>query len=196
MTQAASRYERIEGDRYYTPAWVTKALLSAERFSNADGIWDPAAGNGGILSALPEGMAANGSDIAPDAPGIQPIDFFDVRTAWWRNIVTNPPYGQGGRLAVEFIVHALELTASQQGKVAMLLRADFDSAKTRHHIFGGHAAFAAKYVLTERIRWSNLPQSNAGPTENHAWYVWDWGRRPGTPITLAYLYGHGERADA
>jgi hypothetical protein len=26
---------------------------------------------------------------------------------------------------------------------------------------------------TKRIRWDNLSQAKAGPSQNHAWYVWD-----------------------
>lgn len=185
MTQAASGYERIGLDKYFTPAWVTQALLSVERFH--EGVWDPAAGDGAILSALPGDMPANGTDLSPDALHIKAVDFFEAKASLWRNIVTNPPYGPGGRTAVRFVEHALALTEPLGGKVAMLLRVDYDSAKGRRPIFGEHPAFAAKYVLTTRIRWTNLPQSDAGPTENHAWYVWDWRRRPGSQITLGYL---------
>ena len=45
-------------------------------------------------------------------------------------IVTNPPYIS----ATRFIEHALRLM-SGGGKVAMLLRTDFDHAKTRRHLF-------------------------------------------------------------
>ena len=54
-------------------------------------------------------------------------------------IVTNPPYAS----AVLFIEHALRLM-NCGGKVAMLLRTDFDHAKTRWHLFGDCSAFAAK----------------------------------------------------
>jgi len=37
--------------------------------------------------------------------------------------------------------------------VAMLLRTDFDHAKTRWHLFSDCPAFACKIVLTKRIRW-------------------------------------------
>ncbi|WDR03645.1 hypothetical protein PSQ19_06125 [Devosia algicola] len=185
MTQTASKYDRLDLEKYFTPAWPTEALLSAESF--VGGIFDPAAGDGGILNALPASMKRHGSDISPDADGITAIDFFDIKAGSWPNIVTNPPYGPGGRLAVRFIEHALELTKPMGGKVAMLLRVDFDSAKTRRHIFADHLAYAAKYVLTRRIRWTNFEQKEAGPTVNHAWLVWDWRKRAGSPVTLGYL---------
>ena len=187
MTVAASNYARADGDKYFTPAWVTDALLSAERLD--DGIWDPAAGDGQIvLAAKAAGIEAHGSDIAPDAPFITSIDFFDIKAGCeWPNIVTNPPYGTGSRLAVKFIEHALKLTKPHGGKVAMLLKVGFDSAGGRRHLFADHPAFAVEYRLTRRIRWTNLPQSDAGPTENHSWMIWDWRKRPDMPAVKKYL---------
>jgi hypothetical protein len=49
----------------------------------------------------------------------------------------NPPYIS----ATLFIEHALRLM-SGGGKVAMLLRTDFDHAKTRRHLFSDCPAFA------------------------------------------------------
>jgi len=188
MTQSNSAYARLSHDKYYTPSWCTETLLDVETFDG--GVWDPAAGAGHILDAcVTMGIKGplHGTDIAPDSPSIKEADFLKVPFAnSWPNIVTNPPYGAGGRLAVKFIEQALRLTQSHGGKVAMLLRVDFDSANGRRHIFADHPAFAAKYTLTRRIRWANLVQSDAGPTENHAWLVWDWRKRGGDPV-LKYL---------
>lgn len=179
MSQAASGYDRLDGDSYYTPAWVTEALLDAERFHGLT--VDPAAGGWHIVDALGRrGVPALGFDINPAADkGTQAIVGAHDFLAWQGqvdvvNIVTNPPYGSRGALAVAFIRHALALTRYQGGKVAMLLRVDFDSASTRREIFDDHPAFMAKYTLTRRIRWANLEQKAAGPTENHAWFVWSW----------------------
>jgi len=185
MTVASSKYDRLDNEAYFTPAWVIHALLAVETF--AGGVWDSGAGDGAILAALPPDMPCYGSDIAPAAPHIKEVDFFDVTGgSLWPNFILNPPYGHGGRLAVRFIEHALDLAEQHGGKVAALLRVDFDSAKTRRHIFGGHPAFAAKYILTRRIRWTNFDQKAAGPTENHAWFVWDWRKRAGTHPVIGY----------
>lgn len=197
MSQKASGYERIEGDAYYTPAWVTEALFSVESFGM---VWDPACGAGHIVEVARRlGTGAYGSDIAvverlPDlALLLGAADFphggnFLAHTEDQEcDIILNPPYGTGGRLAVQFIRHALAVTQKHRRKVATLLRVDFDSASTRADIFGNHPAFAAKYALTKRIRWANLPQSSAGPTENHAWFVWDWQKRRDTTRAYGYL---------
>jgi len=68
------------------------------------------------------------------------------------------------------------------GLIAMLLRTDFDRAKTRRHLFGDCVTFAKKLVLTKRIRW--FEGSSGSPSFNHAWYLWD-ARHCGPP-TLAY----------
>jgi predicted RNA methylase len=199
VSQKPSDYERIEGDRYYTPAWPVAALCTVEAFHGE--VIDPAAGSGLMVQTLQNyviGPVA-GYDISPDpvlANGVKGIgvqDFLAPPLLVTKNIITNPPYGGRGSLAVKFIKRALEATRLERGKVAMLLRVDFDSAGGRTPIFGDHPAFAAKYTLTRRIHWANLPLKYdekgrvVGATENHAWFVWDWKRSPLTPRTYGYL---------
>lgn len=196
MSEAASGYERQDLEKYYTPAWVTEALCEATAFDGP--IFDPASGGWHIVEAMRGlGLRCDGNDIDPEpAPGGQSIlpgrDFlqWDGRAEIgiaYPNIVTNPPFGSGGRLAVKFIDHALRLTKPHGGKIAMLLRVDFDSAGGRRRLFADHPAFAAKFTLTRRIRWANLPQSAAGPTQNHAWFVWSWAKDPLSLPTIGYL---------
>lgn len=190
MSVARSDYERVQGDKYFTPAWVTEALLSAEKFSKA---YDPGAGDGGIVNALlAAGIEAWGSDIAPDAPHIVERDFFDCTDLNGFDVIGNPPYGQQSRLAVRFVEHSLKLTERHGGKVAMLLKVGFDSAPGRTRLFQDHPAFAAEYRVTKRISWANLPPKYdargnlIGPTEHHSWMVWDWRKRGG-PAVKGYL---------
>lgn len=176
MSLSASAYVRLEGDKYFTPRKPIEDLLSVEAFIGT--VLDPGAGAGHILDVLAiYGIQCEGMDIAPDASWIAQGDFL-ARTAPADHIIANPPYGVGSRLAVEFIRHSLELTRPRGGKVAMLLKVGFDSAKGRRDLFADHPAFAVEYRLTERIRWANLEQSNAGPTENHSWFLWSWAKDP------------------
>lgn len=98
-------------------------------------------------------------------------DFFDNEKplSMAANIVTNPPFKD----AHKFIRHALKLVEPARGKVAMLLPVAYDAGKTRRDLFL-HGPIKAKYTLTKRIRWANLEQKEAGPSANHAWFVWDW----------------------
>jgi hypothetical protein len=94
-------------------------------------------------------------------------------------VATNPPFGQGGRLACQFIAHALELVPV----VAMLLRIDFDSGKTRTNLFRDCPAFAHKIVLLDRIVWFER-EGAPGPSENHCWMIWNKQHRG--PATISY----------
>jgi hypothetical protein len=119
------------------------------------------------------------SDIEPH-PLCYTADFLKLRAAHdgAEAIITNPPYAH----AQQFIEHALAMMRPWRGLVAMLLRTDYDHAKTRQHLFSGHKAFSKKLVLTKRIKW--FEDSEGQPSFNHAWYIWDWKHRG--PPTLAY----------
>jgi hypothetical protein len=173
VSQRWSEYARIEGDRYNTPEWVTLALIP-HLPRKPIRIWEPAAGEGAMLAPLrtcAPVLAADvrsGDDFLNAYPAPDDVDL----------IVTNPPY----QLAVEFIDRALCLTESRGGMVAMLLRTDFDHARTRQYLFSSCDAFARKLVLTKRIRW--IADSTGSPSFNHAWFIWDW-QHCGPP-TIAY----------
>lgn len=106
---------------------------------------------------------------AKEAWDCAPIDadFDFLASNYWPSdrIATNPPFN----LAAEFCRHAVSIAR----KVAMLLPMEFDCAKGRRDLFADSRDFKAKYVLTKRIRWENLEQKRAGPSNNHAWYIWD-----------------------
>jgi len=164
MSQRDSGYARVAFDQYETPEWVTEALLShvPQRITT---IWEPAAGSGKMSRALQRGgHAVRATDIQDG------IDFFTIGRDGFSDsaIITNPPY----KCAQAFIEHALKLTSDNSGFVAMLLRTDFDHAKSRRHLFADHLAFKKKLVLTKRIQW--FEDSKSSPSFNHAWFMWDW----------------------
>ena len=100
--------------------------------------------------------------------------------AWCtESIITNPPY----KLAEAFIRKALELTEPLQGRVAMLLRNEYDCAKSRRDLFE-HPAFLKKIVLTKRPRWST--EDKASPRHNFAWYIWCWKKPPDAPPVMEW----------
>jgi hypothetical protein len=173
MSQRDSGYERKERDLYETPAWVTEALRP--HLTDIKSIWEPASGNGAMVRVF-EGWGLPSIDYTDIETG---FDFLQQPARPIEAIVTNPPYV----LAREFIEHALKLMTWDGTRLAaMLLRTDFDHAKTRQHLFSGCPAFAKKLVLTKRIKW--FAESKGQPSFNHAWYVWDL-RHKGAP-TLAY----------
>jgi hypothetical protein len=167
VSQRDSGYDRKERDAYETPEWVTLALLP--HINGVQSVWEPAAGAGQMVQALSAaGLHVAATDISTGQ------DFLLATARPVDAVVTNPPYA----LAQEFIEHALALM-KPSGVIAMLLRCDFDHAKTRQHLFGSCPQFAKKLVLTRRIRW--IEGSNGSPSFNHAWFVWDWTHN-GPPI--------------
>ncbi len=174
MSQRDSGYERKERDLYETPGWVTRALYKhLTRIPEI--IWEPAAGSGKMVDALREwsGCQVMATDIDMGCDFLSEMMETEAGA-----IITNPPYEK----AREFIEHAMQLMAPLDGMVAMLLRTDFDHAKTRQHLFGECSQFAKKVVLTKRIQW--FEDSKGSPSFNHAWFIWDW--RNFDPPTLAY----------
>jgi hypothetical protein len=86
--------------------------------------------------------------------------------AIFQDLATNPPYG---RAAEKIVRHALDLPAKVN--LAFLLPHAWDTAKGRVDLFKDQR-FKGKYAITTRIRWENIEQKVAGPSMNHAWYVW------------------------
>jgi hypothetical protein len=162
--QRTSGYTR-EADEHYptTPPWLASVIARYLRRSQVIDVWEPAAG-GGVLAAA---LGFEGFSIVATTD-----DFLKRKTAA-RNgldaIVTNPPYGHNGATACAFIRHALALDVRV---IAMLLRVDFDSGKTRVDLFRDNKRFAGKIVLLDRVEWFPRTGKN-GPSDNHAWFVWN-----------------------
>lgn len=175
MSQRDSGYERKDADFYPTPEWVTRALIP-HLARKPKSIWECAAGDGHMIQPLSEVAEVWATDIR-EGHDFLSIGYRDVDA-----IITNPPYA----LATEFISHALRLMEPVGGMVAMLLRTDFDHAKSRSHLFRDCPAFAKKVVLTKRIIWFEPEPGSRGksPSFNHCWMVWDW-QHEGAP-TIAY----------
>lgn len=201
MAQRESGYERIERDAYNTPPWPTAAALQAimgPRFRPGMTVWECAAGTGQMVAELERhGLNVIPSDI--HAPNDKPDlfggnrtfvgDFLDDARPFlpfeFDAIITNPPY----KLAEQFVRKALELTKPTRGIVAMLLGVKFDSAKSRADIFDDHPAWGMKITLLDRIWWFEpkigLNGKVSGPSEDHAWYIWDWRNTGGRQMRYA-----------
>lgn len=192
MSIRASGFDRVPADLYETPAWVIDALAEHVNLTGLS-VWEPACGSGKMVRAMESaGAHVTGTDLTDYATDSQ-VDVFDftgpdcegTRQFYFDSIITNPPYGPQGRTATAFIERGLERIPAG-GMLAMLLPVDFDSAKTRARMFGDNPAFAAKIVLRRRIAWFEPQPGQAGPSANHAWFVWIRShmaaKRP--PVTL------------
>lgn len=181
MSQRDSGYARKERDLYQTPSWVTQALFPFIPKS-INHIWECACGDGQMVSAMQEaGYQVRATDIHNSGWDFltMPLWSDGVGHAPVQAIITNPPY----ELGTEFCERGLQLMEASGGFVAMLLRTDFDHAKSRTHLFRDCPAFARKVVLMKRIAWfvEANGKPKASPSFNHAWYIWDW-RHEGPPV--------------
>lgn len=184
----ASGYERNRLDRYWTHPWMTKALvreLSAVRFSIPDKVWECAAGRGDMSRALAQECDFNvhSSDIDMSefdnkiGPGHESsfLDEFEPPEGV-KSIITNPPYNEPWRgIADDFIRQGLGFFNGDVTFMAMLLRSEFRSGKSRKDMFGKCPHYMGELVLTTRPRWDygdpDAPEK-ASPRHNFSWFLW------------------------
>ena len=192
MGKHETGYARVERDLYPTPDWVIGALAEHVALRGFT-VWEPACGAGHMTEALRLAGCAHvyGSDIVDRGAGQDEVlDFLSAqepRKSHFDLLVSNPPFGQDGKLATAFIDAGLRRIRQRGGLLALLLPVDFDSAKTRAPLFGECPEFIAKIMLRKRIVWFQRSDGiNEAPKENHAWFLWERSllrsRRP--PIVL------------
>jgi predicted RNA methylase len=190
-----SDFDRRGRDFYATPNWVTEALLQHIRFRGP--IWEPCCGAGAMSTVLAgHGYEVVSTDIADCGFGTPGVDFLASRTVrdGYRSIITNPPYGEAAihegqarspKAMLEFLRHALALTATVQGQLALLVRLQWIAGKRVAEVMTA-APFAAVLVLTRRIRWFDMGEHTNNGQHNHAWVVFDHAHPPGCPPVLLY----------
>jgi hypothetical protein len=156
---------------YPTPPEATRALLSVESFDGP--IWEPACGEGHISKVLAAaGHDVVSTDLVNHGLGEAGRDFLVERTPLARHIVTNPPYGWC--LPDAFVRHALTLTSSTGGKIAMLLNITSLCHPRRHDFLVAHPP-AHIYSPDECICWPNGNPREATTTiaqQRYCWVVW------------------------
>ena len=190
-----SGYDRTGLDFYATPPWVTEALLRHVRLRGP--VWEPCCGDGAMSAVLAaHGNQVVSTDLFDRGFGTPGVDFLACRTVpgGCRSIVTNPPYGDSGSHAGQtrspaamlgFLRHALLLTASVQGQLALLVRLQWIAGRRAAELMSA-APFAAVVVLTQRIRWFDMGERTNAAQHHHAWVVFDHAHPPGQPPALLY----------
>ena len=190
-----SGYDRKRRDFYATPDWVTGALLQHIHFRGP--VWEPCCGDGAMSCILAaHGYEVVSTDIADRGFGTPGVDFLACHNVLHgcRSIVTNPPYGDTGshieqsrspKAMLDFLRHALALTASVQGQLALLVRLQWIAGQRAAEVMSA-APFAAVLVLTQRIRWFDMGERTNAAQHHHAWVVFDHAHPPGCPPALLY----------
>src|SRR5271169_45023 len=128
-----SGYDRRVHDFYATPDWVTGTLLRHVQFRAR--VWEPCCGTGAITGVLKRhGYDVISTDITDHGFGTPGVDFLSCQGMpdGCRALVTNPPYGtnaasqkgqeKSSMAMLRFVDHALRLTETVQGQLALLVR--------------------------------------------------------------------------
>lgn len=94
-------------DRFYTKEDVVNKCLTVLNLNDFDCIIEPSAGTGNFLKNLPADSNVFAYDIAPEADGIEKIDWFSVDKTQFNVfksilVLGNPPFGQQNSLAIRF----------------------------------------------------------------------------------------------
>lgn len=136
------------------------------------------------------------TDIAERGFGTPGVDFLACRElpGGCRSIVTNPPYGDTGSHTAQakssaamlgFFRHALALTASVQGQLALLVRLQWIAGQRAAYMMSA-GPFAAVVVLTQRIQWFDMGARTNAAQHHHAWVVFDYALPVGHSPALLY----------
>jgi hypothetical protein len=172
---AKQSIDRVAQDFYSTPAEVTQALLRAEqdRLKSFDPIWEPAAGDGAMVTVLRRTHRVVASDIADrGCPYVRVQSFFNYTRPAARAIITNPPFSEvnwrDGK--AKWITHAL--TVLEVEYMALLLPWTWPAASGLSEVWDQYPP-ATVYLLTWKIDFTG----QGAPPQNNAWFVWDRGHR-------------------
>jgi len=172
-----------------------EALL--QRFQFRGPIWEPCCGAGAMSSVLAaHDYKVVSTDIADCGFGTPGVDFLASRSVrdGCRSIITNPPYGEAdihegqprsSKAMLDFLRHALTLTATVHGQLALLVRLQWIAGRRVAEVVTT-APFAAVLVLTRRIQWFDMGEHTNAGQHHHAWVVFDHAHPPGCPPVLLY----------
>jgi hypothetical protein len=191
-----SGYDRKVHDFYATPDWVTEALLRHVQFRGR--VWEPCCGTGAITTVLQRhGYDVTSTDIADHGFGSPGVDFLSCQALpdGCLALVTNPPYGDHRRsqrgkknsslAMLRFVDHALRLTGSVQGQLALLVRLQWVAGRRAAALMSA-GPFAAVIALTHRIQWFDKGEATNIAQHHHAWVVFDHAHPIGRSPTLLF----------
>lgn len=153
-----SNYVRKENDDYQTVD-----LRCVQALVDTISLWGEVVdccspnGSGIVNHLLHLGYNARGLD-----------DAFAYVNAHW--IVSNPPYKKG---LVDKIINAqLDRLGDVEG-VCMLLRNNFDFAKSRWNMFAANCYYYGQIHMLFRPKW--FTEDKASPIHNFVWHIWRLG---------------------
>lgn len=182
----ASRFDRVGNDdkldRYYTPKWVTKALLEKIDVNPGESvIGEPCAGQGHIAKVLEQrGIFCRCSDIDPNSPYRQgdatDLNFVKRKFGFCTGIITNPPYSADTGTAFQVLDTLLNLEIP----IAMLLRLSFlepPKENPRKKCYEGEPDIyrPSRIIVLPRVNFEGPGLSgkdSSGAGETSCWIIW------------------------
>ena len=206
-----SGYERNRLDRYWTNPWMTDELFRVVGNNIPLLVWECAAGRGDMSRAIARhNRLVYSTDIdmgefeGHNMPGHERSFLDEYELPIYREethpdefpqegvvqaIITNPPYNEPWKgIADDFIRHGLSFFEDGVDFMAMLLRSEFNSGRSRKDMFGECPHYFGELVLTTRPRWDygdpDAPEK-AAPRHNFSWFMWKRGwQGKGPPVQL------------
>ena len=158
ITGGNTAYKRNESDFYPTPPEVTQALLDFLKIDHELIIWEPACGEGHMLSVMRDnGYVVVGTDINTGN------DYLTIPLMDCDWIITNPPFSESQAF--------IEWSIKHHKPFALLLKSQYWHAKKRYELFNHHKP---QYVLplTWRPDFLFKSRGNGAPLMDVIWVVW------------------------
>ena len=169
---------REKDDFYPTPPEPTRALLKSEsaRLSHFPRIWEPACGDGAMLSEIrAAGHRAVGSDMVDRGAGGIIKSFYGFAEPLAPAIITNPPFQECN--SGKWVRHALETLGVEY--MALLLPLNWPGALSRASLWAAHTP-ARVYLMRWRIDFTGA----GAPPMLNAWFVWDQHHKGETVLRM------------
>lgn len=158
ITGGNTAYKRNESDFYPTPPEATQALLDFLNIDRELIIWEPACGEGHMLSTMRgNGYVAVGTDINTGH------DYLTTSLLDCDWIITNPPFSESQAFIERCIQH--------HKPFALLLKSQYWHAKKRYELFNN---YKPQYVLplTWRPDFLFKTRGSGSPLMDVIWVVW------------------------
>jgi hypothetical protein len=86
---------------------------------------------------------------------------------------------------LDFVAHALRLTAMVRGQLALLVRLQWMAGQRAAELLSS-GPFAATIILTRRIQWFDMGERTNTAQHHHAWVVFDHDHPRGSSPALLY----------
>ncbi len=172
-----SDFARVDRDCYDTPSEAVAPLVPhlPDRFT----YWEPCAGSGALVDALPMGDRVWMTDIEPRGPCIGRLDALTVHSCDADLIITNPPWRRD-------VLHPMIEHFSAMRPTWLLFDADWMHTRQAAPFM----PWLRKIVSVGRVKW--IKDSPHTGKDNCAWYLFD---REGQsqPIFFGREQAHGTR---